>query len=106
MALFLMTVMAICFIVFSVITAILSFYKDGKALKKKWVFIILTVLTLGELFISLTSLPSNYLIKKIIDIILMIALIGNLFVYEKKFNTSRLILGVTSILALFALFEF
>lgn len=106
MALFLMTVMGVCFIAISVTVSILSFYKNGKILEKKWLFILLTILILLELYISFMSLPSNYIIKKLIDLILMATLVGNIFLHQRKFNTSRLLLGVISILTLFALFEF
>lgn len=106
MALFLMAVMGVCFISISVIVSILSFYKKGRILEKKWIFILLTILILLELYISFISLPSNYVIKKIIDLILMATMVGNIFLHQRKFNTSRLVLGIISILTLFALFEF
>lgn len=100
MAFFLMAVMAVVFIGISAITAFLSFYKQGKVVEKKWVFITLTVLLLGELAVSFTGLPSNYIVKKAIDVVLMGVLVGNVFLYKKAFDKSRIVLSIMSIVSL------
>ncbi len=106
MVFFLMTIMILFFILFTAITVFLSVYKKGKLLKKKWIFMIISIITFLELLAGFTALPTNFIIKKVIIGGFITFLVGNLFVYSKKFNTSRLILGITSIAALIALLEF
>ena len=106
MAFFLMGLMSICFIVISLGTSFLSFYKQGKFMSNQWFFITLTGLVFVELLIGFTSLPTNYLVHRVVDIILMVALIGNIALYKKSFDKSRIILGILSILTLLSLWIF
>ncbi|MCE9677295.1 hypothetical protein LPC27_16060 [Paraclostridium bifermentans] len=110
MVFLLMTIIGIFFILTGLLTLFFTLFKKGKVLRKKSIFIVLSLITLSELFITVTALPTNFIVKKIVLEILMIFLFCNLFLYliryKKGFNSRRLILGFLSTISTIALFTF
>lgn len=110
MVFLLMTIIGIFFIFKAFLTLFFTLFRKGKFLRKKLIFISLSLITLAELYITITALPTNFIVKKISLGILMILLFFNLFLYliryKKSFNSRRLILGVLSLISTIALFTF
>ncbi|EQK40254.1 putative membrane protein [[Clostridium] bifermentans ATCC 638] len=110
MVFLLMTIIGIFFIFKAFLTLFFTLFKKGKFLRKKLIFISLSLVTLVEFYITISALPTNFIVKKVTLEFLMILLFFNLFLYlvrcKKSFNSRRLILGILSTISTIALFTF
>lgn len=104
MAFTIMGILAILMILLNGLIIGTTIYRSGEFYKRKYNFGVAMFALIVEIWLGITSLPSNYHLNKLIYVGLFLSLVTSAFLYKKDFNKSRIILGITTLLTFVVFF--